>query len=83
MRQATISRSVNQTIQQNRGNKSNMDKDRTIQHVVPLRKVIINLSKLASDMEWQGKWDKADRLYAEIEQLKHQERLGETWYPLF
>ena len=60
-----------------------MDKDKTIQHVVPLRKVIINLSKLASDMEWQGKWDKADRLYAEIEELKAQERKGEVWYALF
>jgi hypothetical protein len=52
-------------------------------HVVPLRRVIINRTKLANDMEWQGKWDKADRLYAEIEELKEQERRGEVWYPLF
>lgn len=52
-------------------------------HVVPLRRVIINRTKLANDMEWQGKWDKADRLYAEIEELKEQERKGEVWYALF
>jgi hypothetical protein len=52
-------------------------------HVVPLRRVIINRTKLANDMEWQGKWDKADRLYAEIEELKAQERRGEVWYALF
>jgi hypothetical protein len=45
--------------------------------------VIINRTKLANDMEWQGKWDKADRLYEEIEELKAQERRGEVWYPLF
>lgn len=52
-------------------------------HVVPLRRVIINRTKLANDMEWQGEWDKADRLYAEIEELKAQERRGEVWYALF
>lgn len=51
--------------------------------VIPLRRVIINRTKLANDMEWQGKWDKADRLYAEIEELKAQERKGEVWYALF
>ena len=51
--------------------------------VIPLRRVIINRTKLANDMEWQGKWDKADRLYAEIEELKAAERRGEVWYPLF
>lgn len=51
--------------------------------VIPIRRVIINRTKLASDMEWQGKWDKADRLYAEIEELKAQERKGEVWYALF
>ena len=51
--------------------------------VIPLRRVIINHTKLANDMEWQGKWDKADRLYAEIEELKAQERRGEVWYALF
>ena len=50
---------------------------------IPLRRVIINRTKLANDMEWQGKWDKADRLYAEIEELKAQERRGEVWYALF
>lgn len=52
-------------------------------HVVPLRRVIINRTKLANDMEWQGELDKADRLYAEIEELKAQERRGEVWYALF
>jgi hypothetical protein len=52
-------------------------------HVVPLRRVIIDRTKLANDMEWQGEWDKADRLYAEIEELKAQERRGEVWYALF
>lgn len=51
--------------------------------VIPIRKVIIHRTKLANDMEWQGKWDKADRLYAEIEELKAQERKGEVWYALF
>ena len=51
--------------------------------VIPLRRVIINRTKLANDMEWQGKWDKADRLYVEIEELKAQERKGEVWVPLF
>ena len=51
--------------------------------VIPLRRVIINRTKLANDREWQGKWDKADSLYKEIEELKSQERKGVVLYPLF
>lgn len=51
--------------------------------VIPLRRVIIHRERLANDMEWQGKWAKADALRAEVERLKQQERDGEVWYPLF
>ena len=51
--------------------------------VVVVEQYIIALQKDISDLEWDGKYKKADNLKRILEDVMEQRNRGEVWYPLF
>ena len=51
--------------------------------VVAIQQYIIALQKDMSDLEWEGKYKKADNLKRILSDVMEQREKGEVWYPMF
>ena len=51
--------------------------------VVAVQQYIIALQKDISDLEWDGKYKKADNLKRILEDVMEQRDKGEVYYPMF
>ena len=51
--------------------------------VVAIQQYIIALQKDISDLEWKGKYKKADNLKRILSDVMEQREKGEVWYPMF
>lgn len=51
--------------------------------VVAIQQYIIALQKDISDLEWEGKYKKADNLKRILSDVMEQREKGEVWYPMF
>lgn len=51
--------------------------------VVPIDRKIIELLKLAGDLEWAGNEEASDRTYRQAVELKKQRAAGELYYVAF
>ena len=51
--------------------------------VVAIQQYIIALQKDISDLEWEGKYKKADNLKRILSDVMEQREIGEVWYPMF
>ena len=51
--------------------------------VVAIQQYIIALQKDISDLEWEGKYKKADNLKRILSDVMEQREKGGVWYPMF
>ena len=51
--------------------------------VISLQTYIQDLQKDIDDLEWQGKFKRADLLKRWLNEAKLMQEQGEVWYPLF
>ena len=51
--------------------------------VISLEKYISDLQKDIDDLEWDGKFQRADLLKRGLDEAKLMRDKGEVWYPLF